>query len=166
MYSRHISPLLVEALADTPVVLLNGARQTGKSTLAQSLAISNAFRYLTLDDRVVLAAARDDPVGFVAGLSGPVILDEIQRAPDIFLPIKAEVDRDRRPGRFMLTGSANVCFCRIWPTRWPGVWRCFLSGRYPVRKWPIRRFSIAQTGCLMGTSSRGHCLLVIVRNWS
>ena len=108
MYSRHISPLLVEALADTPVVLLNGARQTGKSTLAQSLAASNAYRYLTLDDRVVFAAARDDPVGFVAGLSGPVILDEIQRAPEIFLPIKAEVDRDRRPGRFLLTGSANV----------------------------------------------------------
>ena len=104
MYSRHISPLLVEALADTPVVLLNGARQTGKSTLAQSLAASGAYRYLTLDDRVVFAAARDDPVGFVAGLSGPVILDEIQRVPEIFLPIKAEVDRDRRPGRFLFDG--------------------------------------------------------------
>ena len=108
MYSRHIFHLLVEALADTPVVLLNGARQTGKSTLAQSLVASNAYRYLTLDDRVVLAAAKDDPAGFVAGLSGPVILDEVQRAPEIFLPIKAEVDRDRTPGRFLLTGSANV----------------------------------------------------------
>ena len=108
MYTRHISLLLVDALADTPVVLLNGARQTGKSTLAQSLSATNAYRYLTLDDHVVLAAAKNDPVGFIAGLSGPVILDEVQRAPEIFLPIKAEVDRDRRPGRFLLTGSANV----------------------------------------------------------
>lgn len=108
MYSRHIFPLLAEALTDTPVVLLNGARQTGKSTLAQSLATSNAFRYLTLDDQAVLAAAKHDPAGFVAGLGGPVILDEVQRAPEIFLPIKAEVDRDRKPGRFLLTGSANV----------------------------------------------------------
>lgn len=108
MYPRHIFNLLVEALADTPVVLLNGARQTGKSTLVQSLAASHSYRYLTMDDRVVLAAAKDDPAGFIAGLGGPVILDEVQRAPEIFLPIKAEVDRDRRPGRFLLTGSANV----------------------------------------------------------
>jgi len=108
MYTRHISPLLVDALADTPVVLLNGARQTGKSTLVKSLAASSAYRYLTLDDHAVLAAAKNDPAGFVAGLSGPVIIDEVQRAPEIFLPIKVEVDRDRRPGRFLLTGSANV----------------------------------------------------------
>lgn len=100
MYTRHISTLLVDALADPPVVLLNGARQTGKSTLAQSLAVSNAYRYLTMDDRVVLAVAKDEPAGFIAGLGGPVILDEIQRATEIFLPIKAEVDRDRKPGRF------------------------------------------------------------------
>jgi len=108
MYTRHIFPLLVDALADTPVVLLNGARQTGKSTLVQSLAASNGYRYLTLDDHAVLAAAKNDPVGFVTGLSGPVIIDEVQRAPEIFLPIKADIDRDRRPGRFLLTGSANI----------------------------------------------------------
>jgi uncharacterized protein len=108
MYTRHIFPLLIDALADTPVVLLNGARQTGKSTLVQSLAASSGYRYLTLDDHAVLAAAKNDPAGFVAGLSGPVIIDEVQRAPEIFLPIKAEIDRDRRPGRFLLTGSANV----------------------------------------------------------
>jgi predicted AAA+ superfamily ATPase len=108
MYTRHIFPLLIDALADTPVVLLNGARQTGKSTLVQSLAASKAYRYLTLDEHAVLAAAKNDPAGFIAGLSGQVIIDEIQRAPEIFLPIKAEIDRDRRPGRFLLTGSANV----------------------------------------------------------
>lgn len=108
MYPRHIVSSLTEALADTPVVLLNGARQTGKSTLVQALASSNSYRYLTLDDQAVLAAAKYDPAGFVAGAGDRVILDEVQRAPEIFLPIKAEVDRKRQPGRFLLTGSANV----------------------------------------------------------
>jgi uncharacterized protein len=108
MYQRHMAPLLIDALADTPVVLLNGARQTGKSTLAQSLADAQTRRYLSMDDRVTLAAAKRDPDGFIAGLNGPVILDEVQRAPDLFLAIKAAVDRHRAPGRFLLTGSANV----------------------------------------------------------
>lgn len=108
MYSRHITPLLHEALADTPVVLLNGARQTGKSTLIQALAEQQGRRYLTLDDHVTLAAASSDPAGFIAGLPTNVALDEVQRAPDLFLAIKAAVDRDRKPGRFLLTGSANV----------------------------------------------------------
>lgn len=112
MYDRHIAPLLLEALADTPVVLLNGARQTGKSTLAQSLTEATPRRYLTLDDHTTLAAAHADPAGFITGLSGPVVIDEIQRAPGLFLAIKAAVDRDRThgqtAGRFLLTGSANV----------------------------------------------------------
>jgi predicted AAA+ superfamily ATPase len=110
MFIRHAQTPLTEALADTPVVLLNGARQTGKSTLVQALAQTpgTARRYLTLDDRVVLAAAKADPAGFIAGLQGPVVLDEIQRAPELFLDIKAAVDRDRTPGCFLLTGSANV----------------------------------------------------------
>lgn len=136
MYPRHISPLLVDALTDTPVVLLNGARQTGKSTLAQSLAASHGYRYLTLDDRVVLAAAKGDPAGFVAGLGDQVILDEVQRAPEIFLPIKAEVDRDRKPGRFLLTGSANVLLLpRIADS---------LAGRMEVLSlWPLSGAEIA-----------------------
>lgn len=108
MLSRHILPLIDDAMADTPVILLNGARQTGKSTLAQSLTEGQARRYLTLDDQATLTAAKDNPDGFIAGLSGPVILDEVQRAPELFLAIKAAVDRDRSPGRFLLTGSANV----------------------------------------------------------
>ena len=109
MLARHVSPLLVRALADSPVVFIQGARQVGKSTLAQWVAQrSHPARYLTLDDAVVLSAARSDPVGFLGGLEGPVVLDEIQRAPELFLPLKAEVDRSRRPGRFLLTGSANA----------------------------------------------------------
>lgn len=109
MYRRSIAPLVHEAMQDTPVVLLNGARQTGKSTLVRSGMFGNsAARYLTLDEAGVLAAAEADPAGFLSGLEGPVILDEVQRSPGLFPAIKAEVDRDRRPGRFLLTGSANV----------------------------------------------------------
>ena len=106
MYPRSIQASLTEALSDTPVVLLNGARQTGKSTLVQ--AMQPGMRYLTLDDPAVLAAAKSDPFGFIAALDDPVCLDEVQRAPELFLAIKASVDKDRRPGRFLLTGSANV----------------------------------------------------------
>lgn len=109
MYRRNILPLLREALRDTPIVLLNGARQVGKSTLVRSGVFGgDEARYLTLDDAGVLAAAEGDPVGFVSGLGGRIILDEVQRAPGLFLAIKTEVDRDRRPGRFLMTGSANV----------------------------------------------------------
>ncbi len=112
MYQRLISPRLVNALQDTPVVVLQGARQTGKSTLAQSLT-TDAFpaEYLSFDNLTTLAAAQQDPVGFIQGLSGKhIILDEVQRVPNLFLAIKAEVDRQRSPGRFLLTGSANALF--------------------------------------------------------
>jgi len=109
MIKRHVTARVLEALADTPVVLLNGPRQAGKSTLAQGVAShEHPARYLTLDDATTLAAARNDPQGFLAGFGGPVVIDEIQRAPELFLAIKAQVDRDRRPGRFLLTGSADV----------------------------------------------------------
>ncbi len=109
MLERYLKTALSEALADTPVVFLQGARQTGKSTLSQTLASGNRpMRYLSLDDTGVLAAAVRDPAGFLDGLEGPVILDEIQRAPGLSLPLKAAVDRDRKPGRFLLTGSANA----------------------------------------------------------
>jgi len=107
--ARHLSSPLLAALADTPVVLLHGARQTGKTTLARHLASGeHQSRYLTLDDAVVLAATRQDPTGFLAGLEGRVVLDEVQRVPELFLAIKAEVDRSPQPGRFLLTGSADV----------------------------------------------------------
>jgi len=111
MYSRHLMPALLDALSDSPVVFLNGARQTGKSTLVQELAAGrHPARYVTLDDSGALGAAKNDPKGFLQGFDGPIILDEAQRAPELFLALKAEVDRDRRPGRFLLTGSANVLF--------------------------------------------------------
>src|ERR1035438_4491242 len=109
MYPRHLTPLVAEALQDTPVVLLQGARQVGKSTLAKALLESHAEgRYLSFDDPAVRRAAEVDPVGFVAQAKGLTVLDEIQLAPQLLRAIKAEVDHDRRSGRFLLTGSANV----------------------------------------------------------
>lgn len=105
---RHLTSELELALADTPVVLLNGARQTGKSTLArQWVAESGRARYLTLDDSALYGAARADPAGFLAGLPGDLVIDEVQRVPELFREIKRLVDEDRRPGRFLLTGSAD-----------------------------------------------------------
>lgn len=109
MFDRALTPLLEEALLDTPVVLLLGARQVGKSTLAKALlARHSEGRYLSLDDAAVRRAAEVDPEGFVARRNGLTILDEVQLAPQLFRPIKAAVDQDRTPGRFLLTGSANV----------------------------------------------------------
>lgn len=103
---RRITPALNEALADTPVVCLLGPRQCGKSTLARRSQPERA--YITLDDRNYLELARQDPEGFLDGLPDPVTIDEIQRAPELTLAIKRSVDRDRHPGRFLLTGSANL----------------------------------------------------------
>jgi uncharacterized protein len=109
MIRRHIEEAFRAALADTPVVLVNGARQTGKTTLVRAMAkgLEHA-RYLSLDDAGVLASASQDPVGFVADARGTLIIDEVQKVPALFAAIKASVDRDRQPGRFLLTGSANV----------------------------------------------------------
>src|SRR5579884_1391756 len=109
MFRRHLLGPLEDALSDTPSVLVNGARQTGKSTLVQSAAAGLTERqYLTFDDPGILAAARSDPNGFIAGLTSPVTLDEVQHVPEIFPVIKAAIDRKRQPGRFLLTGSANI----------------------------------------------------------
>jgi predicted AAA+ superfamily ATPase len=109
MLHRHLIDRLLDGLADTPAVLVNGARQTGKSTLMQSPELAHQNRqYLTFDDPGLLAAAKRDPNGFVAGLNMPVTLDEVQHAPEIFPVIKAAIDRKRQPGQFLLTGSANV----------------------------------------------------------
>jgi len=98
----------VEALTDTPVVLIHGPRQCGKTTLVQLVGDERGYAYFTLDDDVVLAAATADPVGFVADLPERAILDDVQRAPGLFGALKASVDRLRAPGRFLLTGSSNV----------------------------------------------------------
>lgn len=106
MYRRLIDQRVREALADTPVVLVTGPRRAGKTTLARAMG-DRGRRYFTLDDQTVLAGARIDPSGFIRGLDRAII-DEIQRAPELLLAIKKSVDEDYRPGRFLLTGSANA----------------------------------------------------------
>ena len=108
MLRRHITEPLTAALRDTPVVLLIGPRQAGKSTLAQTLVPPE--RYVTLDEATTLAAAQRDPTGFLTPFDELTVIDEVQRAPDLLLAVKVAVDRRRRPGRFLLTGSANVLF--------------------------------------------------------
>lgn len=108
MIRRNIELAVLAALADTPVVLLNGARQTGKTTLARAVAARTGAAYLSFDDSATLGLASADPAGFVGGLPQRVVLDEVQKAPGLFPAIKFAVDRRRRPGQFFLTGSANV----------------------------------------------------------
>jgi hypothetical protein len=106
MFPRLAEPRLREALDDTRVVLLAGPRQAGKTTLARTVA-ARGMAFLSLDDATALAAARADPVGFIRGVDRAV-MDEVQRAPDVLLAIKESVDADPRPGRFLLTGSADL----------------------------------------------------------
>ena len=106
LYPRLIEARVAEALTDTPVVLIAGPRQAGKTTLVRQMA-DQGLRYLTLDDELTQLAAKEDPVGMIRSLDRAII-DEIQRAPQLLLVIKKTVDEDRRPGRFLLTGSANL----------------------------------------------------------
>jgi predicted AAA+ superfamily ATPase len=106
MYKRLIERHVRQALTDTPVTLVVGPRRSGKTTLARKMEGAGRT-YLTLDDKTTLDAARADPVGFVRGLDRAII-DEVQRAPDLLLAIKKAVDENHQPGRFLLTGSANV----------------------------------------------------------
>ena len=108
LYPRYIRYRIEEALADTPVVLIHGPRQCGKTTLARQIGDERGYAYFTFDDDVQRAAAKADPVGYVADLPERAVLDEVQRAPELFTSLKAEVDNRREPGRFILTGSANV----------------------------------------------------------
>jgi predicted AAA+ superfamily ATPase len=107
---RGSHKLIVDALTDTRVVLLLGARQVGKSTLAQRIVASDhPASSVNLDVQAPREAASTDPESFVSGLRRPVLIDEVQRGgPDLLLAIKSTVDRDLRPGQFFLTGSANV----------------------------------------------------------
>lgn len=107
-YPRFITSALADAIADSPVVLIHGPRQCGKTTLARRFGEARGYEYFNFDDSVAAAAAKADPAGFVADLPEKTILDEVQRVPEIFTALKTAVDRDRTPGRFILTGSANV----------------------------------------------------------
>jgi predicted AAA+ superfamily ATPase len=140
LHPRFAEARLIEARADTPVVLIHGPRQSGKTTLARMVGDRRSFAYFSFDDDVALAAAQADPVGFVADLPEHTILDEVQRAPSLFTALKTAVDRRRTPGRFLITGSANVLFVprlaeslagRIEILRLHPLAQCELAGHSP-----------------------------------
>jgi predicted AAA+ superfamily ATPase len=108
LYPRYAELRLTEALEDSPLVLIHGPRQCGKTTLAQVVGGRMGYSYITFDDDVARAAALADPAGFVADLPEHTILDEVQHVPALFGALKTAVDRKRLAGRFILTGSANV----------------------------------------------------------
>ncbi|MEO7216972.1 MAG: ATP-binding protein [Gemmatimonadaceae bacterium] len=104
-YPRSVRQALLRDLETYPVVALMGARQVGKSTLGRELAEARGMAYRTLDDRDVLRQAREDPEGLLDDLNGAGFIDEAQRAPEIFLALKAIVDREQRAGQYLLSGS-------------------------------------------------------------
>lgn len=108
LYRRLTEPRLAEALADTPVILIHGPRQCGKTTLALQVGKRRRYQYYTFDDAATLAAARADITGFVTRLERRAILDEVQHVPELFAALKPIIDKDRKASSFILTGSSNV----------------------------------------------------------
>jgi predicted AAA+ superfamily ATPase len=137
LIERGMASVVADAMESARAVALLGPRQAGKSTLAQVLAGGRVpADYLTLDDDPVRSAARADPQGFVAALGRRTVIDEVQRAPDLLLAVKSRLDRDRSPGQFLLTGSANL-------RRVPGVADA-LPGRLDyLTLWPLTQGEIA-----------------------
>jgi predicted AAA+ superfamily ATPase len=108
MYKRSLKPKLEAAIKRSPSVLITGPRQAGKTTLIQELGKNHVYSYTNFDDIISLSSATNDPVGFIANLQKPAIIDEIQRAqPDLFLTIKKDIDENRKAGRYAMTGSTN-----------------------------------------------------------
>jgi predicted AAA+ superfamily ATPase len=135
MYKRYLEARLNMALDASPIVLLSGARQTGKTTLMKQVAALKKFNYITFDDMTLLAAAQRDPVGFIEHQPKPLIIDEVQRVAEVALPIKVDVDQRNVPGLYALTGSAN-------PLVMPKL-NDSLAGRMIILNlWPLSRGEI------------------------
>lgn len=107
VFKRALKFKLEQLILITPISFLIGPQQSGKTTLVKEIAGKNNYTYITFDDISYLSAAKNDPKGFINGLQKPIILDEVQRVPEIFLPIKQDIDENRIAGRYILTGSAN-----------------------------------------------------------
>src|SRR3569833_1511718 len=147
---RRAAELITEAITDTRVVVANGARQVGKSTLAEVVlrhGDNGGARFL--DDPVTRAAAVADPVRFVRH-DGLMLIDEVQRVPDLWLAVKHLVDRDPRPGRFLLTGSARLLGLRSLPDALPGR-------SETIELWPLSQgeIDVAPDGFVDAAFARG-----------
>ena len=133
---RHAAVAVTEALADTRVVLVNGARQCGKSTLVARIGGERGAEWRSLDRAATRQSASFDPTEFVAG-ADPLVIDEVQRVPELLLAIKETVDTDPRPGRFLLTGSARVLGLRGLPDALPGRMET-------IELWPLSQGEIEE----------------------
>lgn len=103
--ARNVTPAVLESLRDTRVVVIQGARQVGKTTLVSQVVARVGGRLVTFDEEVTRVGAQLDPVAFLGQAGdGLLAIDEVQRVPELVLALKLVVDRDRRPGRFLLTG--------------------------------------------------------------
>lgn len=171
LYSRYSEAPLREALQDTPVVLVHGSRQCGKTTLARTVGEELGYAYLSLDDDNHLQSAKADPVGFVQSLPEHVILDEIQRAPELFTSIKASVDQNRQPGRFIMTGSANILLLpkladslagRMEVLRLRPLARCEIAGKKPTFLQRLFQADFTEVAHAGGLSRLGESLADII----
>ncbi len=139
MIPRASEFLLVEALEDTPIVVIHGARQCGKTTLAKKVGQLHGYSYFTFDDEDTRQYASDDPRGFVDDLPSHAIVDEVQYVPKLYRAIKVSVDENRLPGRFILTGSTNLLYVQ-------GFADAFVGRMQTVHLYPLSQQEIAQNG--------------------
>lgn len=137
-HPRYLKDKLLQAFKVSPVTLLVGPRQSGKTTLMKEIAVELGMRYITFDTLTQLMAAQNDPEGFVKALTKPVILDEIQRALEITLPIKQHIDEERIPGFFGLTGSAN-------PLATPALNDSLAGRMFILNMWPLSMSEMHKT---------------------
>lgn len=172
LVARHAEAKVATALRDTPVVAINGARQVGKSTLVRNVQYSGTVEVVTFDDPATRSAAAYDPRSFVSRDVDTLVIDEAQLEPSIFRSIKAEVDRDRRPGRFVITGSSRLLAApdmadalvgrvetiELWPfsqvelenTSHSFVDRAFVEPRSMVRSGSVGRDAVLDRVCRGG----------------
>lgn len=133
--TRRLEDVVRERMQTEPVIVLHGARSVGKSTLLAGLAASTGRDVIDLDDPVTREAVAAGP-GFVVGAPGPVFIDEYQRVPDVLDAIKAELNRDLRPGRFVLTGSTNYY------TTIPRAAQSLTGRAHVIPVWPLSQHEI------------------------
>ena len=148
MYTRNIFSTLQRRLKSMPVMLIVGPRQCGKTTLSKVIGHDLGMGYISCDNIATLASIQFDPVGFLNNKAKPLIIDEAQRVPEIFLPIKVDVDDNRNPGRYLLTGSANPLLV---PNLGDG-----LTGRMGIcNMWPLSQGEIRGVKCATQRSLKG-----------
>lgn len=137
-YPRYLKAKILRSLEVSPVVLLTGGRQTGKTTLMREIGHEKEYQYISLDNLRYLASAREDPIGMLEQFQPPLIIDEVQRAPEIALPIKLKIDENRSPGMYALTGSSN-------PLVAPRLSDSLAGRMFILHLWPLSQAEILST---------------------